>query len=273
MISTILLSAVFAGLVATLVTVAIEKFGGVAGGVLGTVPSTIVPASIGMLAGGGEQELLRSLSIIPLGMLCNALFLWSWIFMSKRDENVSLPLVTVISLVTWGILAALLVFSTDAMFATGLSQWTVATLGTVLLIGLAVWSNREGIPAPKGSRGVSLGVLIARGLAAAIAIAIAVYLSGLGYPLLAGIASVFPAIFLTSMVALWLAQGSQVPTGAAGPMMLGGVSVAIYAMIAMYSLPQFGQVIGSLVAWLGAVLLWSLPSFHLLRSHHSKVNL
>ena len=45
--STVILSATFAGVVATLVTIAIEKFGGTLGGVLGTIPTTIVPASYG----------------------------------------------------------------------------------------------------------------------------------------------------------------------------------------------------------------------------------
>ena len=40
-------SALFAGLVAIGVTLAIEKFGGRTGGLIGTMPSTIVPASIG----------------------------------------------------------------------------------------------------------------------------------------------------------------------------------------------------------------------------------
>ena len=39
-------SASFAALVAVGVTVAIEKWGGVIGGLLGTLPTTIVPASI-----------------------------------------------------------------------------------------------------------------------------------------------------------------------------------------------------------------------------------
>ena len=64
-------------------------------------------------------------------------------------------------------------------------------------------------------------------------------------PILAGLASVFPAIFLTTMVALWLAQGADVPTGAAGPMMLGGSSVAMYSLIAPWALPEYGIYVGS----------------------------
>jgi hypothetical protein len=88
-----------------------------------------------------------------------------------------------------------------------------------------------------------------------------------GLPFIAGLASAFPAIFLTSMVALWVSQGPQVPQGAAAPMMLGGASVSVYAIIAIWSLPEFGVVLGSVIAWFASVILWTLPAFTLLRRH------
>ena len=62
--------------------------------------------------------------------------------------------------------------------------------------------------------------------------------------LMAGLASTFPAIFLTTMVSLWISQGQAVTQGAAGPMMLGGLAVVGYSM--MYTLiePIFGVALG-----------------------------
>ena len=54
LLASILLSALFAGIVATLVTIAIEKFGGRTGGVLATIPTTIVPAALGMYSISSE---------------------------------------------------------------------------------------------------------------------------------------------------------------------------------------------------------------------------
>ena len=85
-----------------------------------------------------------------------------------------------------------------------------------------------------------------RGLAAATAIGIAVQFASMGLPIIAGLASVFPAIFLTTMVALWVAQGADVPTGAAGPMMLGGSSVGMYSLIAPYAVPEYGFTLAQL---------------------------
>jgi len=105
--STIILYGLFAGLVAILVTVAIEKFGGLIGGVLGTIPSTIIPAAAGVYAIDGEETLIASMSVVPLGMLINGMFLGVWIILPKYISNDSykLPLTTVISLCIWGVLA------------------------------------------------------------------------------------------------------------------------------------------------------------------------
>ena len=90
--STIILYGLFAGLVAILVTVAIEKFGGLIGGVLGTIPSTIIPAAAGVYAIDGEETLVASMSVVPLGMLINGMFLGVWIILHKYINNDSYKL-------------------------------------------------------------------------------------------------------------------------------------------------------------------------------------
>ena len=273
-LASILVSALLAGVVATAVTVAIEKWGGLVGGLLGTVPSTIVPAGIGMYLAGGEAALMASMSIVPLGMLLNALFLGAWLVLPRWMANTSRPLLwtSLGALVFWAVLGLLMLVLVDEVLSANMDERALALFGSALLFITAVVFNRRPNPTPKGTNAVSKTVLTARGTMAAIAIGIAVWLAGLGYPLLAGLASVFPAIFLTSMVALWLAQGPTVPQGAAGPMMLGGASVAVYANLAMWSLPAYGVVMGSLVAWVGSVLGWSIPTFLVLRRVHAKVN-
>ena len=274
-LSSILFSAVLAGIVATAVTVAIEKWGGLVGGLLGTVPSTIVPAGIGIYLAGGEDDFISSMMVVPLGMLLNALFLGAWLVLPRWFSNASHPLF----LTSMGALAFWCVMGMGVWFLLQntvagilLTEQELAAVGLVLLFFIAVGFNRRPQPTPKGTNDVSKTVLFARGSMAAAAIGVAVWMAGLGLPLLAGLASVFPAIFLTSMVALWLAQGPTVPQGAAGPMMLGGASVAVYANIAMWSLPAYGAMVGSLIAWVGSVVGWSLPAFMVLRRHHATLN-
>ena len=271
-LTSILISAVLAGVVATAVTVAIEKWGGLIGGLLGTAPSTIVPAGIGMYLAGGEEALVSSMSVVPLGMLLNALFLGAWLVLPRWFETSSRPLLftTVSALGLWVAMGLTMLWTVENVLNARLSEQRLAVVGFALLFVVVALFNARPQPAPKGTKSVSKQVLLARGMMAALAIGVAVWLSGLGKPLLAGLASVFPAIFLTSMVALWLAQGPTVPRGAAGPMMLGGASVAVYANVAMWSLPAFGVLLGSLIAWLVAVVGWSLPAFAVLRRVHAR---
>ena len=263
-VQTILMSAVFAGLVAIAVTVAIERWGGVIGGILGTLPTTIVPAAIGMYLAGGQDALQTSLSLVPFWMVLNSLFVGSWVLYPRLRQDVKLFEMAMVSLVTWAFLAILLSLCLDFAIIR-YPRFLIGLLGMFVLITLGIWMTWRPTDAPRGSRSVSHGVLLSRGIGAAMAIGIAVYLSGLGMPLIAGLASVFPAIFLTTMVGLWISQGPEVPTGAAGPMMLGGSSVGAYALVATWALHEHGMILGSIISWFVAVLSTSLPAFLWLR--------
>ena len=265
----IILPAILAGIVAILVTLAIERFGGLIGGVLGTIPSTIIPAAAGVYYLDGKQALLSSMSIVPLGMMVNGLFLGVWIVLPKYVSNRKSPLVltTFSSISIWAIFAYLALEIANYTSSVELSPFILGILGLIFLIFISIFFNIKTLPSPKGTNKVPLPILMARGIAASIAIGCALILANLGEPLVAGLASAFPAIFLTSMIALWISQGVTVPQGAAAPMMLGGASVAVYALVVMWSIPSFGIIIGSLIAWLSSIVFWSIPAFIILKKY------
>ena len=116
-------------------------------------------------------------------------------------------------------------------------------------------------------------VLVLRGLLAAVAIAVSVWLAARGGAIAAGVASCFPAIFFTTMVSLWVSQGHAVPAGAAGPMMLGSVSVAVYALLVTLWVPTMGVFYGCGISWVVAALGASLPAVWWLRRRSGVVSL
>lgn len=272
LLASIVLSALFAGIVATLVTIAIEKLGGRTGGVLATIPTTIVPAALGMYSISGETEFAQSMSIIPLGMMVNAMFLLVWIHAPQR-LGTSLLSTTILSLTVWLLIGSLGLVISSQVQSTGFDALTYALIGLSLLIILGIWTTWTSRPAPKGSRSVRPGILVLRGSAAALAIGIAVWFSSLSYPFISGLISTFPAIFLTSMIALWLAQGQDVPQGAAGPMMLGGASVGFFAVLAIVLFPLLGPIVGSIVTWLISILCWTIPAYFYLQWRQSLTSL
>lgn len=263
-----LIAGALAGGLAVAITVMIERWGGRIGGVLGTIPSTIVPASIGVYLGGDPVAFAEAMDSACAGMVVSAGFLWSWRFVPPRLPAMPLGrrlgLMIILSLGAWLLLASLAVLGSRLVFSPGETAW-LGLGSTAALILAGLWGSWGAHPAPKGTRQVSLGMLVARGLGAGLAIATAIGLAHVFGGLVAGLAAVFPAIFLTAMAGLWISQGQAVPAGAAGPMMLGSSAVALYALAAKISLPLYGPGLGTLAAWVFAVVCGTLPASAWLR--------
>ena len=259
-------SGLFAAVVAIVATVAIEKFGARLGGLLATIPTTIVPASLGFWwTSPNSPEFYDALYAVSGGMLVNAGFLFCWRVLPRvfggASVHIILLKVTVSALFAWAGLSFLL-FS--LIHTEVLPLFILSFAFVAIQIGFGVVACWRRPQEKKGTSPVGLITLLARGLLAGTAIAFSVWLAGLGVPVVAGMASVFPAIFLTTMVSVWLSQGAAVPIGAVSPMILGSSSVSIYALIATWSLPAMSPGIGALVAWLASVALISLPSWFFL---------
>ena len=264
-VASIALAAAFAGAVAVAVTVAIERWGGLLGGFLGTLPTTIVPAALGIAATSPEPEGFRSaMFVAPAGMCLNAGFLFLWRVLPPRlplwPLRVRLAVMTALSLSAWIVCAAALVVGVDALRSSSVRLDLFGGGITLLLAATGVLACLRHLPSPRGQRRVGGATLAARGLLAAVSIGLSVFLASAGGPLVASVAAVFPAIFLTTMVSLWLAQGEAVPVGAVGPMMLGSTSVATYAMLAAFTIPAWGAAFGSLSAWLLAAGCVTAPA-------------
>ena len=263
-LSAILLPAFFAGLVAIFATVVIERGGGALGGII-TLPTTIVPASIGIWGGVSGIELFtNAMSMVPIGMLLNVVFLGLWrilpsILRTKMNGRNLVFSVSMVSIFTWAFFAGISTYTVEVI-SDDIGPGIIGLIATSAAIVIGVSAVQTNPPAPPGMNRVGPLTLILRGLAAGSAIAASVWIAGLGLPFISGMVSVFPAIFLTTMVSLWISQGADVPVGATGPMMLGSASVSIYALLCIPLFPTLGPWWGSFLSWVFAVGLYSLPA-------------
>ena len=263
-------ASLFAGLVAVGATRAIERWGSTLGGVLATLPTTIVPASIGIASQTPmDGPFQSSMAAIPFGMALNAGFLAIWATASRWlpvqvGGRRRLGLLLGVSLGAWGLGAAGLAIALPYAKGHFSALIAAATATNALIAGVGWRLAARGPRAPRAAQAVPAGVLVSRGLLAASAVAAAVLLSAVASPTIAAMAAVFPAIFLTTMVSLWLSQGEAVPTRAAGPMMLGSASVGTYALLAGALFPSVGLGLGVPLAWLGALALVTGPAAYLL---------
>jgi hypothetical protein len=265
----------FAGVVAILATVVVERFGGVSGGVLSSIPTTIVPAAIGIWSRSATvDDFRRSMAFVPVGILLNAGYLVLWRVVPARigrhTRSHLLAWTVVATLGAWFAAAATIMTVHDAVQPTVGSAIVAGCIAFATGIALGIAANRTPHPAPKGTHRVPPAVLAVRGVAAALVIGGAILLSRSGLPVASGIASVFPVIFTTIMVATWLSQGAHVPTGAVGPMALGTLSVSAYALLATLLFPLMPIWIAATVCWIVAISAVSVPAFLYLRARRSQ---
>ncbi|MGB0645807.1 MAG: hypothetical protein ACPGQS_01470 [Bradymonadia bacterium] len=260
-------TALFAGLVAILATVAIERFGGKLGGVLATLPTTIIPASLGFwYLSESNEDFIVAMWSVPIGMLLDAAFLhsWRWIppIMTMNNPMLRLAGVVLGTLSFWFVLAFVVVTALQDFL--GYIYWFGG--GALLFqVGYGVYASPGGGSKASEAKRVPWLTLLLRGVMAGTAIAIATWIIAVGHPVFAGVASVFPAIFLTIMVSVWVSQGPQAQAHAVGPMMLGSTSVSVYALVATWTFPIFGPLLGTVIAWCIAVGGVSVPSAVFLR--------
>ena len=190
-------TSLFAGTVAILATIVIERLGGKLGGVLATIPTTIVPASLGFwYLSKATIEFENALWSVPVGMLLNAAFLHSWHWMPKRltfsKPVLRLSAVVMGSLTLWFVLALL---SVKVVSAFRDSMWVVGSATALIQLIYGFFASRGDRPALKATNAVGWGALLTRGIMAALAIAAAAVIIALGHPVLAGVASVFRPSF------------------------------------------------------------------------------
>ena len=267
--------ALFAGAVAILATVVVERLGGSLGGILSSIPTTIVPAAIGIYGRDPDPDnFRRAMAFVPVGILLNAGYLVLWRVIparvGRRTRRHLLGWTVALALGAWMLAAAGIMLLHDLFRPTVGQALVVGAIAFSSGIALGIAANRVPHPAPRGHRRVGPLVLAVRGVAASVVIGVALVLARMGLPVASGIASVFPVIFTTIMVATWLAQGAHVPTGAVGPMALGTLSVSAYALLATLLFPRMPLALAAAVCWIGAVALVSLPAFAYLRSRAAR---
>jgi hypothetical protein len=262
----VLIPAIAAGAVAVLATVVVERLGGTRGGVISSVPTTIVPAAIGIWGDGSDPEAFRrAMWFVPVGIVLNAGYLFMWRIVparvGMRAHRHLLAWTVAVSLGAWLAAASAVAALERAFDPSAAEARVVGAVAAGVGLALALAANRVPHRAPAGTRRVGPAVLLVRGVAAAAAIGCAMLLSRAGLPVASGIASVFPVIFTTVMVATWISQGPQVPTGAVGPMMLGTFSVTAFALLAAELFPRMPLWAAAAACWAAATACVSVPAY------------
>lgn len=256
---------------AILVAVLIETYGGAVGSVIGTVPSTIMPAVFLILSDSTQDLSTRRDSALAsiIGVFAtNVCFMPIWKIVppklpKKWSNGLSVLVTSVVSLLVWFVAAILLTLLQQAVSHWGISMYIFGLIVVVVTVAIGACLCWRLPPTPAGKNKVKWYVNAIRGIVAAVAIFVSGLLSQSGAGIAAGAASTFPAIFLTTMVSVSLAQGADVSTGAIGPLLLGGVSSAWYTLVtvALFVYAHWNLWLACVIGFVATVVFWNMSVY------------
>jgi uncharacterized membrane protein (GlpM family) len=236
---------ILSALVVVLVTIIAERYGTKTGGIIGTLPSTIIIAFLFISLYKGVEFVSESVVVVPAEMGINLVFLVTFALLSSRKILVALAA----ALMVWTALTILLFYSNLTSIVVSLALFTLFFAVTFFTLDKMKKITSQNIIEVHYTPLKLLG----RSIIAGTVIAIAVTLSNVGV-ILSGIFSVFPAIFLSTMLISLREHGPKFAGAMAKGMIYGSPSIVTYAIGIYFFYPLAGILIGTIDAFLIALV-------------------
>ena len=237
---------VLSALVVILITIIAEKYGTKVGGIIGTLPTTIIIAFVFIAINRGVDFASESVAVVPAEMGINLAFLCIFVIFAYKSLGYGL----FASFVFWIIFSSILFFIN--MQNIYISLFLFFTSMIIIFIVLEKVKKVKS----HGKRKVHYTPMkiVLRGILTGTIIAISVALSNLD-PVLAGIFSIFPAIFTSTMIISYREHGPDFSAGIAKSMIFGSPSVMSYATAIFFLYPSHGVFWGSVAALFIAIIV------------------
>lgn len=213
-------------LMAIIATVLVERCGGRIGGIIATMPFTFLPASF-VFVEDAKTDIDWKLTLfsLPGGGIGSICFLEVWndlpALLKGYSEKWKLVILSVVSCLVWFIVCFLFIYfffmlrdHPSCIIPVGL----ILDIFHLLLATILAWYPSKSM---KGKKKPSILNYLSRGVLAFIAIFFASAIAKSGNLIFAAVCSLAPAIYLTTMLTMWISHGEDVCKGAIKPMMLG----------------------------------------------------
>jgi len=237
----IILPFIISAAVVILITVIAERYGTKIGGILGTLPSTIIIALIFISLNRGVIFASKAAAVIPAEMAINLVFLVLFSMLAYKSTSLAL----IGSLGVWTVLSV-------TLYIVGVENIIISVVLYVLSL-VFTFVFLEKIKKIESHKKVKVHYtkkkVLLRGILAGVVIATAVFLSNID-PTLSGIFSIFPAIFLSTMLITLLEHGPRFTSGIAKSMIFGSQTVMSYVVAVYFLYPKFGLISGTFFSFL-----------------------
>lgn len=225
----------------TTVTVIAERFGSKIGGFIGGLPSTIVIALLFIGLSQSTTDASQAAVMIPLVMGVNGIFIL--IYLSRVGRGLVKALLT--ALFFWFIVNGLIVW-------VGFDGLWLSIAGWLIMLGASYYITEHVMEiASKGGIRVpyTLQQMLIRGMVSGFIISMAVLVSRLAGPIIGGIFSTFPVIFMSTLYITYRTGGPEFSRAVAKTLMLSGmINVGVYAITAHFAYQNTGLLVGTLIS-------------------------
>jgi hypothetical protein len=251
----LLSSLVIGGAFIAACSLAAEVFGPHIGGIVAGLPSTVVITLFFVAWTESPARAVQETTFIPFALGLNCLLLGVYGLVARWGAVVAL----IVALATWVALATCAVLWAPDQLAASLVALAVCFAVGSWMLSLA------GTPGTVSGNAVQPGLvaILARASFGGAVIALGVCLSQLAGPLVGGVAAVFPATGVSTLVIVSWSRGSRFSLGLLRPMMVSGsVTILVYTLVVRYSYPSLG-IIGGTVA---ALFLSAVSAYAIYRS-------
>jgi uncharacterized membrane protein (GlpM family) len=239
----LLLGFIVGSLWISLTTISAERFGSKVGGLIGGLPSTVVIALLFIGLTQSPQAAAQATTIMPLAQGLNGLFVLTFILLIPRGLWLSLAC----ALLLW-------FFQSTLLYLMDIQLFWVSILGWLILLVFCYLASGKWMKIPsQGSNVISYPPiqLVWRALLGGGVIALAIFMGKVGGPLLGGIFSSFPAMFLSTLVITSLAAGPNFSRSVGKSLLISGlVNVPLYEIMIRFLYPTVGLGVGTLLALL-----------------------
>ena len=224
-----------------------ERYGSKVGGLVGNLPSTVVVSFIFITLTQDLSFTVRAARAVPIGMTIDAFFLLVFVLGLRKG----LPAAIGLSILGWFLMAL-------AAHAVGVPR---LSLGSLLFVASAVgvflvMEKALGLRT-RNARAVrhSSAQIVMRMMFAGTVVAVSVIVADSAGPYWAGLLSTFPAVMLSTLVILSLAQGPAFASGTAKVLALSSTNILAFALVATVAYPRVGLAAGTILGY-GASVLW-----------------
>ncbi len=237
----LVLSFVVGSLWVTMTTLSAERFGSKVGGLIGGLPSTVVIALLFIGVTQSPTLAARATTVMPIAQGLNGLFVLTFMILIRRGVWAA----TSAALLVWLIQSTLLYLLNIQRFWISLVAWIVLLILCYWIVEKElVIASQEKIQVPYRT-----SQIIWRSLFGGVVISSAVLMGKLGGPLLGGIFSSFPAMFLTTLVITWNTAGADFARAVGKSLLVSGlINVPLYEIAVRLLYPAIGLGFGTLLA-------------------------